>query len=273
MNSKNLYSFLGISSDSTDEEIKKAYRVLTRKYHFVKIENNPNLTEEQKQEARDTFFEIQKAYQILGDKELRRKYDTKGIQGVEMELELRKVKGNYNLEANPEDYRKIFGERQLVMGKTPQLVTVRVEASTLDICKGDISQVVKVPLDNGAVAEEVITFPKGSTNNSLIVYQNKGAKSPLSGNRYMLIGILRLKPSSVFDLEDNLNVRLKKIIPVEKTEEGELVAYYTFLNQHHKVKINKKDLGKEVTLKGKGVSNEVTKQTGDLILKLSKTVS
>ena len=36
------YSILGISRDASDEEVKKAYRRLSRKYHLDAFFDNPN---------------------------------------------------------------------------------------------------------------------------------------------------------------------------------------------------------------------------------------
>lgn len=59
------YAVLGISRNATDEEIKKAYRALSRKYHPDANINNPN-----KAQAEEKFKEIQQAYQqIMYEKE------------------------------------------------------------------------------------------------------------------------------------------------------------------------------------------------------------
>ncbi len=51
------YKILGVSRDATDEEIKKAYRALSRKYHPDANVNNPN-----KDQAEEMFKIVQQAY-------------------------------------------------------------------------------------------------------------------------------------------------------------------------------------------------------------------
>ncbi len=59
------YAVLGLSRSATDEEIKKAYRSLSRRYHPDANVNNPN-----KEQAEEKFKEIQQAYQqIMYEKE------------------------------------------------------------------------------------------------------------------------------------------------------------------------------------------------------------
>ena len=54
------YSVLGISRNASEEEIKKAYKALSRKYHPDANVNNPN-----KAQAEEKFKEIQAAYQQI----------------------------------------------------------------------------------------------------------------------------------------------------------------------------------------------------------------
>lgn len=58
------YKVLGISRDATDEEIKKAYRDMSRKYHPDANVNNPN-----KDKAEEMFKLVQQAYnQIMNER-------------------------------------------------------------------------------------------------------------------------------------------------------------------------------------------------------------
>lgn len=69
-----LYDILGVDSDATPEEIRKAYYVKARANHPDKCRNDAN--------ANETFAAIGEAYQILIDDQLRAAYDAKGKEGV-----------------------------------------------------------------------------------------------------------------------------------------------------------------------------------------------
>lgn len=64
------YKVLGVDSNATQEEIKKAYRRLAKVYHPDKNRNST--------EAKERFQEINEANQVLGDPEKRKKYDMYG---------------------------------------------------------------------------------------------------------------------------------------------------------------------------------------------------
>jgi curved DNA-binding protein len=77
---KDYYQSLGVSKNASEEEIRKAFRKLARKYHPDVAKN--------KAEAEEKFKEINEAYEVLSDPEKRKKYDTlganwKGQQGFQ----------------------------------------------------------------------------------------------------------------------------------------------------------------------------------------------
>lgn len=66
---RNPYEVLGVSPNSSDEEIKKAYRKLSRMYHPDANVNNPN-----KAQAEEKFKEVQQAYDAIMNKKVGQGY-------------------------------------------------------------------------------------------------------------------------------------------------------------------------------------------------------
>jgi len=69
MKYKDYYKILGVERGAGDDEIKKAYRKLARKYH-------PDVSKEAS--AKEKFQEVSEAYETLRDKEKRAAYDSLG---------------------------------------------------------------------------------------------------------------------------------------------------------------------------------------------------
>ena len=72
---RDYYEVLGVSRDASEEEIKKAYKKLARKYH-------PDMNPGDK-EAEEKFKEVNEANEVLGDPQKKARYDQFGFAGVD----------------------------------------------------------------------------------------------------------------------------------------------------------------------------------------------
>jgi curved DNA-binding protein len=71
MDYKDYYKIMGVARDASQDELKRVYRRLARKYH-------PDVSKEAN--AEDKFKEVQEAYEVLKDPEKRAAYDQLGSQ-------------------------------------------------------------------------------------------------------------------------------------------------------------------------------------------------
>ncbi|MEC5161634.1 molecular chaperone DnaJ [Janthinobacterium sp. CG_23.3] len=75
MAKRDFYETLGVAKNSSEEEIKKAYRKLAMKYH---PDRNPD-----NKESEEKFKEVKEAYEMLTNPEKREAYDRYGHAGVD----------------------------------------------------------------------------------------------------------------------------------------------------------------------------------------------
>uniref|UniRef100_A0A667GT35 DnaJ homolog subfamily C member 10 n=1 Tax=Lynx canadensis TaxID=61383 RepID=A0A667GT35_LYNCA len=71
---QDFYSLLGVSKTASSREIRQAFKKLALKLHPDKNPNNPN--------AHSDFLKINRAYEVLKDEDLRKKYDKYGEKGL-----------------------------------------------------------------------------------------------------------------------------------------------------------------------------------------------
>jgi molecular chaperone DnaJ len=75
LSKRDYYEVLGVSKTATQDELKKAYRKLARKYHPDLNKDNP--------EAAEKFKECNEAYSVLSDEQKRAQYDQFGPEAFE----------------------------------------------------------------------------------------------------------------------------------------------------------------------------------------------
>ena len=78
---KDLYEILGVSRNASDDEIKKAFRKLSLKYH---PDRQGGKSDAEKKEAEEKMKEISAAWTILSDPDKKRQYDMYGTYDENM---------------------------------------------------------------------------------------------------------------------------------------------------------------------------------------------
>lgn len=105
---KNYYEILALSQNASQAEVKKAYYSLAKKYHPDRNPDDPR--------AAATFQNISEAYEVLGDQEKRKEYDSVfssfsfGHSGKKSKSSSKRA-WSYNLQTDPyELFKRVFGD-------------------------------------------------------------------------------------------------------------------------------------------------------------------
>lgn len=120
MEVKDYYKILGVSKTASQDEIKRAFRKLARKYHPDVNPGDPT--------AEERFKEINEAHEVLSDEEKRKKYDRFGAQWQQYERSGGQPggfdwnqwaaagspgggSGSYTRTVSPDEFAEIFGSQ------------------------------------------------------------------------------------------------------------------------------------------------------------------
>lgn len=296
MAKRDFYDVLGVSRGASEADIKKAYRRLARKLH---PDVNPG-----SRTAQTRFQEVQEAYEVLKDPEKRRAYDRFGhagpppfeaggqagaggfsgfggggqpFDGIQFEGDLGDLFGNIfgsgRFRTGPEkgaDARGVIEIpfRDAVQGGTASL-SIRRE-KTCEKCGGSGRlgrEVCPVCHGQGRVAEAEtvrIKIPEGTEDGGVIRVPGKGQAGVNGGPTGDLFVTVRVTPHPYFERHGD---DIHGVVPIT-VKEAYAGAEIDVPTVHGTVraKIPPGTQGRQkLRLRGKGVKNPRTGQTGDHI--------
>ena len=271
------YKVLGVERDASQEEIKKAYRKLAKKYH-------PDINRENPQ-AQERFQEINEANEVLGDVEKRRRYDEYGEHwkhSEEFEAQQRNAHGfgggtqefgfggfggfgDFGRSAGNQSGFSDFFE-QLFGGAYRRQQPADDLQATLQLTLAEAATTHKRILEiNGE--KIAITIPAGIADGQKIRVKGRGGKSSDGTRRGDLYITFSIEPDSRFTREgDDLYTTVvcdlytlllggEAVVP---TIDGSVKA---------KVKAGTQP-GTKLRLRGKGIPHYRREGAGDLIVEI-----
>lgn len=177
----NYYETLGVSKDATQDEIKKAYRKLSKQYH---PDVNP--------EGAEKFKEIATAYDVVGDETKRTQYDNRmnnpfGGNGMSYEDMFNQMFGNQG--GNPFEQRRKSAPDKIIKVQVSPLESFNGVDKTIrymkdnhcDVCSGSGGEQQKCGTCGGA-GFQIKTFGTG-----FMVQQIRTACQTCAGRGYTLV--------------------------------------------------------------------------------------
>lgn len=245
------YKILGVEKNASENDIKKAYRKMARKYH---PDLNPN-----DKEAETKFKQLNEANEVLSNPENRKKYDQYGEnwENAEAYEQAKKQQSRHQQDAyyrqqsyNQEDFsdyfESMFGSgRQQRQSYRGQDLRAELQLNLMDIYKTH----KRTLTINGKNIR--ITIPAGVTNGQSIKIKNHGGISPSNGPNGDLIITFSIVNDTPFKREKG-DLFITQDIPLLTAILGGSQLINTL---DGKVKLTIKEgtqNGTKVKLKGKG---------------------
>jgi len=167
---KNYYKILGVSVTSTEEDIKKAYRSLAKKWHPDKNSG--------KKDAENMFKEISEAYDVLSDAVKRKTFDDF------IKKSSRKKTYNYTAKTDSESNETEFSDffKQFFKKKRKKTILLKGDdirgKITIDLSEAYNGSVRIITLPEGKIR---IKINPGIASDTILKISGKGKKSRYGG--------------------------------------------------------------------------------------------
>ena len=263
---EDLYKVLGISRTATDDEIRAAYRKMAKELH---PDLNPGDAV-----AEEKFKKVSAAFRILGDAELRKKYDrgeidAGGQERPDAQFYREFAGGRYGSSDRFEEnssFRDIFGDLFGQDGNAGfrsrgEDIRYSLDVEFLEAAQGAKKR-IKLP-DGGTLDMNV---PSGVTDGQVLRLKGKG-EAGLGGTKGDALIEISIKPHDFFERDGN-NLSLELPITIYEAVLGAKVEVPTLSGRVTLTIPKGSSSGKLLRLRGKGITNSRTNKTGDLLIRL-----
>ena len=275
------YKTLGVSKSASSDEIRKAYRKLARTNHPDAKPNDAG--------AAERFKKIQEAYDVLNDAEKRKLYDQFGPGFEQMGRggpggPGPGAHGGFGGSTGPIDIGDLFGRGGIDLGDFfggamggGQATGARRGRRGAAARGEDLRATVKVPftvavsggtvdvhLDRGGVGETLgVKIPAGVQEGQVIRLAGQGNAGLRGGGNGDLLMRIEIEPHPYFR-RDGSNILLDVPVTPSEAALGTKVEVPTLSEGNVVVKVPAgTSTGTKLRLRGKGVIDPQTKQTGD----------
>ena len=270
--SKSLYDTLEISENASNEEIKKAYRKLARKYH-PDINKDPG--------AEEKFKEVNAAYEVLSDENKKAQYDRFGdsmFGGQNFHDFSRSQGSNVNLD---DLLSSLFGQGGFGTGNGSRFHfggfgggNAGFDFNDFNAPNLDIEDSIQIPCESAALGGSYhyngrnggfnIKIPVGIKNGETIRLKGKGnSHNGRSGDLLLKVQIASSQEyeRNGDDLSKSFDIPLKTALFGGKVTLSTLYGDVTLT-----IPTNTKN-NQRFRIKGKGIKNRKTNIIGDLYVK------
>lgn len=265
------YKTLGVKKNATQDEIKKAYKKLARKFH-------PDLHPGNKR-AEAKFKEVNEANTILGNKKKRADYDLgqqspfggqrpggpgrQGQPGQPGGFSYRTTSSSGNFDVN--DLGSIFGDMFGGGRQVPQKgadVDYKMKIEFLQAVKGtEINLTAKDP--SGVNKQIKVKIPKGVETGSRVRVSGRGSEGLNGGPMGDLFLVIEVMPHKYFSRKGT-DIYIDLPITINEALNGATVEVPTADGKPTKIKIPENtSSGLKLRVKGAGVTSLKKKTKGD----------
>lgn len=284
------YELLGVSKTATDEEMKKAYRKLAKKYHPDKNPGN--------KEAEEKFKLISEAYAVLSNPEKKKQYDQFGMGGFQQRYSQEDIFSGFNVGDLFRDlgfggndiYSMFGGQRGRQTGRPGGRqrqqsydfgdyitreqhshkdldLNYELEIPFMDAIKGSEKQISFAT--NRGPEEVSVKIPRGISTGKKLKLQGKGNIDPRTGRPGDLYIILKVGEHPFFKRNGNDLIVTKEI----KLTDALLGTVVEVPSVDGPKRVTIPSGAKKVRLKGLGVPDTGADQYVEVIVDIPKKLT